>query len=70
MPMYDWKCRKCQATDAIVADVEHRDVAPIHEEGLECDGGGEHEWTRVIGAPKTTFGAGWSSDGRSLKGRH
>lgn len=67
-PMYDWKCKKCAAADAVVADVDQRDVPPVQSDGPKCNEG-EHDWVRVIGAPKTTFGSNWSPDGRGNKGR-
>lgn len=72
-PVYQYQCEASGATLDVVRDVDVRDSEPTPDEVASAklvepqDG---FRWRRRILPPKVAFGAGWSHDGRGLKGRH
>jgi putative FmdB family regulatory protein len=64
MPMYDWKCTKCGATEATVEPMDNRDVPPEQSSSPTC---GEHVWERQLAAPTKAYAEGW---GENRKGKY
>jgi len=55
MPLYNWKCEKCDKREDTVETVDERDKPPATSDTDTC----EHEWTRLVGAPKMVKGTSW-----------
>ena len=68
MPVYGWKCNKCNAELDVVRSVADYQTPPDssdmteEEKKNEC----EHEWSRTIGSTQFSLqGRGWFRDGYS-----
>lgn len=79
-PVYCFECGRSGARLDVVRQVDDRDIPPTDEEIAAAklsppgpdpvSGLGGFLWERRILPPKVAFGAGWSWDGRGMKGRH
>jgi NAD-dependent SIR2 family protein deacetylase len=56
MPLYQWRCEQCGQQEDTVETVEERDKPPAIPETDGC----EHQWIRLVGAPKTVRGPSWN----------
>jgi predicted nucleic acid-binding Zn ribbon protein len=57
MPLYVWKCTKCDAKKEVIRTFDGFRDPPTAEEAGE--GECEHEWDKQIGTPKIVRGSGW-----------
>ena len=71
MPMYDWKCTKCEGVTTVLRSFDDYQLQPISEDGLTIkypEGSKEkkrckHKWERIIGSGSVVRGPGWGSKG-------
>lgn len=70
MPMYSWKCTKCQEQLEILRSITDSDIPPKDEEeeslvppfDTDTYKPCKHEWNRHIGhAPQKAYGANWGT---------
>lgn len=63
MPMYEWKCKKCEKITNTIVPVAQYQVPPEKCDTAECDG---LEFEKVIGGGNfILMGYGWSRDNYS-----
>lgn len=60
MPMYEWKCRKCEKVTDVIRPISEHDIPPE-----KCDTCGERtEMDKQIGSTNFILqGGGWFRDG-------
>lgn len=60
MPLYTWKCDKCEERIEILRSISKSDDKPDPDEDKELPAGCEHSWKRHIGeAPQKSYGSNW-----------
>lgn len=64
VPVYQWKCSKCEQTVEIVRTVADYDQCPDDTESKPCKEGETHEFQKCIGSTNFRLvGGGWASSG-------